>query len=218
MKSWPHVNIIDVGAARGALINEIVKPARPTDSYFAIGIDPLWHNSSHLYSKFLYRAIDNVNTIRLKKFYVNSDDQASSLLKMNYDQLSNDRSEVDKFYIPWANKLRNRLTILCMVSSLQAVADKYLAKKKIHFIKIDAEGNDLNVLKSLNFTNRPLFVTAECSSHFDRTKTIFKNGTNKTDLIEYMITRGYKVFHEENYEEKEDNGTQMSDIIFRNDR
>jgi hypothetical protein len=133
LEQFDFINIIDVGAARGALIRELVLPQRKPDSYFALGIDPLYHNSARYYQKFLYRAIDNVEKKTFKKFYISSDDQASSLLKMNYDLLTTDLNDKERFYVPWADKLYNRLTIFTLVTSLQNVIDKYFNNKVIHF-------------------------------------------------------------------------------------
>jgi len=151
-------NLIDVGCARGALIKEIVSQSRDLNTVYSVGIDLLNHGVEKFYSKYLQVGIDQIGDARfqIKKFYVNKDDQASSLLVMDYSNLSDNRMESGKIYVPWVNRLGVKFVIPIKVISLEKVIRKYFLDKKIHLLKIDAEGNDLRVIKSQKFANRPL--------------------------------------------------------------
>jgi hypothetical protein len=211
------INIIDIGCARGGLISEVVLPNRNLESVYSVGIDPLNHGVKSLYNHFVQVGIDDIfpSKFKLKRFYVNSDDQASSLLKMNYENITENLSDVSRIYVPWASKLRVRVVIPIIVVNLESIIRKYFSLAPIHFIKIDAEGNDLNVIKSQSFRNRPLFISAETSNHKDSRIRIFKGGSQREELVAYMNSKNYSIYHEVNYAEIKNHGTQMSDIVFK---
>lgn len=211
------VNIVDVGCARGALMKEVVLPKRELSSVFSVGIDPLNHGVGKLYSKYLQCGIDDIgdSKFRIKRFYVNKDDQASSLMQMDVLNLSENKLDTEKIYVPWASRLAVKFVIPIKVLSLESVFRKYFYEKKIHFLKIDAEGNDLRVLRSQKFENRPVYITAETSSHRNSNVRVFKNGSEKSELISFMRNHGYSIFHITNYVDVLANGTQMSDILFK---
>ena len=55
-------------------------------------------NDKDHYDKFFEVCVDNVDSPTEMEFYVNADDQASSLCQWNYDNLSSDKSDDSKFY------------------------------------------------------------------------------------------------------------------------
>ena len=211
------INIVDVGCARGALMKEIVLPTRGKESVYSVGVDPLNHGVRKYYNHFVQAAVDNIGSskFKIRKFYLNFDDQASSLLRMNYEQLTDNLLDQEKIYIPWKERLGVRLTLPVLVISLETVIRRYFFNKTIHFLKIDAEGNDLNILKSQLFINRPIFITAEASNHSNPNIRIFKDGSQKKELVEFMKSMNYTVYHEVNYASMSNNRTQTSDIVFR---
>ena len=218
-----HVNVVDVGCARGALPNYI-----HNSGYFSfetmkiIGLDPLKHRETDgLYSKILYCAVDDVGPgVHSANFYINNVDQASSLLEMDFENISNDINEVeDKYYIEFANDLQINGRITVPVISLESVIDTLFEKDvEIHFLKIDAEGKDLDIVKSMKLerTGRfPLFIALECSSHrIHPEKRIFKGGCHKDEVVEYMKSVGYSILDSVDCEYIEHNQTQMSDMVF----
>jgi hypothetical protein len=217
LENFEKINIIDVGCARGSLISEVVLPRRNLESVYSVGIDPLNHGVKSLYNHFIQVGIDDIfpSRFKLKKFYVNSDDQASSLLRMNYENITDNVSDVSKIYVPWAKQLRVRVVLPIIVVSLESVIKKYFIDTPIHFLKIDAEGNDLNVIKSQSFGNRPFFISAETSSHKDSSIRIFKGGSQREELVAFMNSKNYSLYHEVNHAADLCNGTQVSDIVFK---
>jgi len=211
------INIIDIGCARGALMKEIVLPQRGKESVFSVGVDPLNHGVKRYYDHFLQVAVDNIGSskFKIRKFYLNFDDQASSLLQMNYENLTDSLLDQERIYVPWKRRLGVRFTFPVLVINLETVIKRYFFNKKIHFLKIDAEGNDLNILKSQLFINRPLFISAEASNHPNPEIRLFKNGSQKKELVEFMKSMNYNVYQEANYGSIPNNQTQISDIIFK---
>ena len=216
------INVIDVGCARGSLSDYIQNRSNLMfESLYIVGIDPLVHRECEgLYSDIVHCAIDNVgDSILYADFYVNNDDQASSLLQMAFENISDDLADRDtKYYIEWAKKLGVKSVQKVQVISLKRIVDEFFSNKKIHFLKIDAEGKDLDIMKSMmleSTKNIPLFVSMECSSHRAHPEMrIFKNGCHKSDVLDYMKSIGYLVLDCFDYEYVEHNLTQMSDITF----
>jgi len=217
------INIIDVGCARGEFLR-IVKECF-TD-IFSIGIDPLNHFSERVnyskgdYNYYLQYAIDNINDdVQTANFFINNDDQASSLLEMDFNNLTDNLNERDsKYYIKWFRNLGIHKIINVQVRSLQKILNEYLLPQtKIHFLKIDAEGKDLDVVKSLGtWKSIPIFIGMECSAHNNKNIKIFKNGCHLNEILPYMESNNYSVFDKFMHEYDQSNLTQMCDIIFKN--
>jgi FkbM family methyltransferase len=216
-KRFDSINIVDVGCARGSLLKYT---KRIFSDVFSIGIDPLNHEFERgNYNHFIQCAIDNVGSDdQVMSFYVNQDDQASSLLQMDFANISSDLDERDsKYYIRWAQNLKILREIEINVKSLKTILDEINFPGKIHLLKIDAEGKDLDVVKSLgDHASRVIFVSLECSSHKNDSIKIFKNGCHINDVIPYMNSIGFEVFENFDCEEDPNNLTQMSDIVFVN--
>lgn len=215
------INLIDVGCARGQFLR-IVKNYF-TDVY-SIGIDPLNHHQERYnysngdYTYYVQTAVDNVLKESFVKFYINSDDQASSLLEMDFENITNDLNDTDsKYYVTWANNLKIKDTMETKVVSLEMIIDNYFQFKDIHFLKIDAEGKDLDIVKSLGrYINSPMFISLECSSHKNNNIRIFKNGCHRDDVVPYMLNNDFEIYKELDYGMQKDNLTQVTDFIFIN--
>ena len=62
--------------------------------------------------------------------------------------------------------------------------------KKIDFLNIDAEGNDFEILKSLNFIKyKPKLICIELIDHFNPNKKIIK----KNKIYKFLIKKKYKL-------------------------
>lgn len=220
-KKYKNINIVDVGCARGALLS-YARDMRVFDKIYSIGIDPLDHaHERPEYSAYLQCAVDNVgNKEEISDFFVNNDDQASSLLPMNFEHISDSLDErSEKYYVPWAKMLGIKSKISVRVFSLELILNKIMPERKIHLLKIDAEGKDLDIVKSLgSWSSVPDFISLECSAHKNDEIRIFKKGCHVSDVIPYMEGIGYSVFERFNYEEIPNNLTQACDIIFINNQ
>ena len=213
------INIIDVGCARGAFLRHVKDFF--TDIY-SVGIDPLDHGNHRSdysmgdFTHYIQCAIDNISDNTRAKFFINSDDQASSLLEMDFDNITENESEKEsKYIIRSSDNLRITNVIEVDVTNLKNIIDRYFRDTEIHFLKIDAEGNDLNVVKSLfDYINYPHFIALECSSHSDENIRIFKNGCHINGIIPFMEENGYEIYEKIDHSLDPDNRTQMHDLIF----
>jgi hypothetical protein len=214
---YNNINIIDVGAARAAFLFELSKVFE-LNNVFSIGIDPLNHGISNQYSKFLNVCVDNIprKTEETKTFYVNSIDQASSLCIITADNLSSEKKKGKVYYTDdIIKKLTNIVDAIDVkVLNLSDIIDQEI-DGIIHFIKIDAEGKDMDIVKSLepNFY-RIKYISIECTNEIPR----FEGEVNRKEFIEYFEKNNFKVFDLIDYEFENNNGTQMSDIVFVNQK
>ncbi len=222
------ITIIDIGCARSAFINEFLIKYFERNLIKSIGIDPLQHegsfNAEKNYTFYIKGCVDNIEKgcINKSKFYLNSIDQASSLLKINTKNFSSNLNDYEnKFYYPQdiierLNKIENIIEV--NVYNLEDIIDKYLDKDEIiDFIKIDAEGKDLEIVKSIkSYLYKIKFIAVECSSHSQKDLAIFVNGSTINDCIEYFECNNFSIYDLTDYSTKEDNLTQMSDVVFIN--
>ena len=229
-ESYERINVIDVGAARASFMNELWH-VFPRENIFSIGIDPINHHTSEKpggpivhktsvdYTCFLQCGVDNVGVITSRTFYMNSDDQTSSFSELLVDNLSHIEGDETKFWYSedTINKIKNIEHVVpdVMVYPLQEVIDQHLPEGIIDFIKIDAEGKDLEIVKSINdetLKNRVKFITIECPNKVPR----FQGESIKMECINYMKSKNFKVFYQINYEDDPSNRSPMSDVVFVN--
>lgn len=187
LKKFDKVNVVDVGAARASFLVELDKLV-DLSKVFAVGIDPISHGIEDHYDKFYHACVDNVDTPKTQMFYKNRiDDQASSLCSTIGEQVG-------------------EINIL----NLNSIINDDIPDDTIHFIKIDAEGKDLHIVKSLSeeVLARTKFIAIECPH--DRAR--YDGESTKDECIQYFDTIGFDVFfcHDTN------NGSGISDVVFIN--
>ena len=132
------------------------------------------------------------------------------------DNLSSEKKE-DKVY--YTEDIIKKLTTIVdtidvKVLNLSDINDDEV-EGIIHFVKIDAEGKDMDIVKSLkpNF-HRIKYISIECTNEIPR----FEGEVNRKEFIEYFEENNFKVFDLIDYEFEDNNGTQMSDVVFINKR
>lgn len=187
LEKFDKLNVVDVGAARASFLVELDKLV-DLSKVFAVGIDPISHGIEDHYDKFYHACVDNVDTPKTQMFYKNRiDDQASSLCSTIGEQVG-------------------EINIL----NLNSIINDDIPDDTIHFIKIDAEGKDLHIVKSLSeeVLARTKFIAIECPH--DRAR--YDGESTKDECIQYFDTIGFDVFfcHDTN------NGSGISDVVFIN--
>ena len=230
--AYDKINVVDVGAARGAFLVELEKIFKLEDVY-AIGIDPFNYpvdngytlpediDDSHRvmdhYDKFFQICVDNVESPTKKEFFINSDFQTSSLCKLQTENLSTDLNDKNKFY--YSQSILDKITqiqevVEVDVLNLDTLINEELPEGIVHFIKIDTEGKDLNIVKSLSddTLGRTKFICIECPNFISR----FEGEANKQECVDYFESKNFKVFNFINYEEDLTNRQPMSDVVFIN--
>lgn len=217
-----YIRVIDVGAARAQLIRERLVNFFDLSKVYSIGIDPLDHGVKQYYNKFFQICVDNIleNTVEEKDFYINEIDQASSLCRIQTENFTSNIQDSEKIYFDDEvfQKLKNIIgQIKVLVYNLnQVINEEFKNNEIIDLIKIDAEGKDFDIVKSIESNlHRVKFIAIECTSHKNNL-TRFEGEGTKTELIEYFKKHGFDIHCCIDHEYREDNKTQMSDITFVN--
>ena len=215
--TYDEINVVDVGAARGSFLVELEKIYELKDVY-AIGIDPFNHQVKDHYDKFFQICVDNVDSPTKKEFFINADDQTSSLCKLQTENLSTDLNDKNKFY--YSQSILDKITqiqevVEVDVLNLDTLINEELPEGIVHFIKIDTEGKDLDIAKSLSddTLGRTKFICIECPNFISR----FEGEANKQECVDYFESKNFKVFDFINYEEDLTNRQPMSDVVFINE-
>ena len=221
-KSKEYINIVDVGAARGQFLIERLINFFKLSKVNSIGIDPFDHGVSKFYNKFFHVCVDNIpeNTVSYEDFYINEIDQSSSLCKIQIENFTSDLNDVDKIY--FTPDVLDRLSNITNVVKVQIVNlndilnSEFSNNEIIDIIKIDAEGKDFNIVKSIESNlHRIKFIAIECTSHKDNLTRFEEEGTKK-EFIEYFKEKKFDIHYCIDHEYRSDNRTQMSDITFVN--
>lgn len=223
-----NITVIDVGCARCALLNEFLINYFDRNNIKIIGIDPLQHdgkfNAFNYYDFYIKGCVDNIprNSKQQTNFYINEIDQASSMLKIKTDNFTSDLNNLEnKYYYPEEiiNRLKNITNIINVdVYNINDIISNTIGDNIfIDFIKIDAEGKDLDIAKSLqeNF-HRIKYIAIECSSHKNKEIEIFENGSNLSNAINFFNENGFDIYDLTDYSIRDDNKTQMTDVVFIN--
>jgi hypothetical protein len=168
----------------------------------SIGIDPLIedykkysHNILNSYT-FIYDCVIDIDE-KDKLFYVTSAKDCSSLYKFN-EKITNDETNTIDFYLP-----ENRMKDSCTVIDKRIVGSKTLENifdlhkiEVLHILKVDAQGNDLNVIKSAEkYLDRILFIVMESNS--EDTTTLYKDSTTFHEDHTYLISHNFKLLGKE---------------------
>lgn len=194
------INIIDVGCNTGPFIKE-VKPHIKKKSYW-IGIDPTDHKVGNLYELFLNKAISNVKEDEKAIFTEYNDSGCNSLLDMNTDIITHDRaSSKDKWFIDRViEEVVQKKEVV--VTSLERVLNDIpkFEKEFVHYVKIDTQGNDINVARSLGkYLRKTMFIQLECVTSHDPKKVLYKGQQLLENDIDDMRLLGFSLMNVEDY-------------------
>ena len=196
--NYDKINVIDVGVARGSFIHEL-GAVFPEKNIYSIGIDPHpMDNAEDRYTLFIKACVDNIVGISTGDMYIHMDTQANSLCINKNNAGTLEEGDV----------IGDTATV--EILNLNTIIEESLSDKVIHFIKIDAEGKDLDIVESLSESTlkRVKYIALECKSGEPR----FDGDRDKIECIRYMEAIGFDV----DYEYETDNGSGISDVVFVN--
>ena len=206
LASYEKVNVIDVGAARGSFIEELagvfVQAGLGDNEIYSIGIDPSHREAEEKYDTFIRACVDNVESPREEDLYIHDkDDQAHSLCISVLED-----GGTGEFY---PADSRRKVWVL----NLNTIIDYHwwlFDEQIIHFLKIDAEGKDLDIVESLSQENlkRIKYIALECKNGAPR----YEGDRDIDECIKYMKSIGFDV----SFRWDAHNNTQLSDVVFVN--
>ena len=194
------INIIDVGCNTGPFIKE-VKPNIKKKSYW-VGIDPTDHKVGDLYELYLNKAVSNVKEDEKAIFTEYNDSGCNSLLDMNTDIITHDRtSSKDKWFIDRIiEQVIQKKEVV--VTSLERILNDITKFKEefVHYVKIDTQGNDINVAKSLGkYLQKTIFIQLECVTSHDPKKVLYKGQQLFENDVDDMRLLGFTLMNIEDY-------------------
>ena len=156
------VVFIDVGAGRGDVRHRLVA-ASLHKRLFSVGIDPIDVRAHLLYAGYVQAAITD-GPEGYADFYCYGSSDCSSLKRLNAAKVTHDPSQGgDRLYYSPAPIERLEHTVTVPTFNLSTIVRQYgLADDVLHFLKIDAQGSDLDAFRSLgSLSERCLFVRTE---------------------------------------------------------
>ena len=145
-----RVVFIDVGAGPGDILQGL-RQGRLKKPIFSIGIDPVDLRGHRAYSGFVIAAIKS-GVEEPRDFYQYSSLDCSSLKRMDTSKVTHDPRERGAEGRYFNAKVIERLEEVLRVPTfnLSTIVRNYgLEDEVLHFVKIDAQGSDLDVFRSL---------------------------------------------------------------------
>ncbi|MBI4333119.1 MAG: FkbM family methyltransferase [Chloroflexi bacterium] len=178
----------DVGANRGQWIEQVI-PLYPDCTIYAFepipGITPRHDNV------ILQNCAVDINEGEQRVFYVTGDNTTSSLLELEervtekFTDFTDDRGILHK---------ASDFDIMSVIKVRTIRLDKFVDEagiSEIHYLKIDTEGNDLNVLKSLG--EKSNIVWAFEIEVWNEKPTLFKGSACGDECLDYVESKGFSV-------------------------
>ena len=192
------INVIDVGCYTGQVTKEFVA-GLPMKSIFSIGIDPIEHAKVYAFTHYVQCAVRNCEATEAN-FYQYSDPMCSSLLKMT-ENITHDPAERESKWFGGHDFERLLNTKTVPVRSLASIIEEYnLSDSTIHFLKIDAQGCDMEVFLSLGkYINNCLFVQMETITSKSKDITLYEGQSLYEDEKLIMEAHGFEFFSMKDY-------------------
>ncbi len=183
LKKYDRLNVLDIGHHKGHFAEEFSKKVAPLDKYlYCVGIDPIDHGSTSN-NLFIQKAVSTKEGIR--KFHLYNEQGCNSLNEMLLD---------NKFQRPQEILKTGETEVACV--KLSKILQE-LNLKTIHYLKIDAQGNDRDVLESAeDWLQKCLFVQIETCVAKSDDELMYKNQNTRDSDVEYMKSKGFELFDE----------------------
>jgi hypothetical protein len=209
------VNIVDIGCHKAGVVS-YVKP-KLNNSSFWIGADPCNHGVGGFYDKYFELAIDNVDSELEGKFTEYPDEMGcNSLLELNRECITHNLDEYDKKWWIKANIEQREVSRQVKINSLYNILNSINFQDQIHYLKIDTQGNDINVVKSLKtFINQTHYIQIETVTSHNKNITLYKNQNIHEEDVEEMSKLGFSVLYMEDYSINK-NACPEANVIFYN--
>ncbi|MFA6165713.1 MAG: FkbM family methyltransferase [Gemmatimonadaceae bacterium] len=194
----PSVVFVDVGAGRGDVLHAL----RCTDLHkrlFALGIDPIDLRGQPSYTGYVQAAITDGPEGHAELFrYASSD--CSSLKRMDPTKVTHDPAlGGDRLYYTPTPIERLEEMVRVPTFHLSTIIRQYgLANDVLHFVKIDAQGSDLDVFRSLGeMSSRCLFLRMETVCHEGEgpAPTLYEGQTTFAEDRAALEAAGFRLFN-----------------------
>ena len=186
-ESKDSINFIDIGCHKGAFLQSLSSKINKRINH-SMGIDPIDHGVRGMYNTFLNVAVDNVKDKTTKTLHLYPETGCNSLLELNKEILTQNPTEYDNKWYVGGRNINHHYTkqkeILVNVNSMSNILTELNYHESIDVVKIDTQGNDLDVLLS--------FGDYISSIKYIQIETVYTH--NK----EITLYKGQSIFEEDN--------------------
>lgn len=178
----------DIGVNKGQWVENITAMYPECTIY---GFEPIPGITPQYDNLILLNYAVDVNEDEARDFYITNDNVTSSLLELEsqvvnrFDDFTDERGYVH---------LKSDFDIQSVIKVTTKRLDRFMDENniaEIHYLKIDTEGNDLNVLKSLG--NRCNSVWAFEVEVWNEKPTLFRNSAWRDECLDYIKSSGFSV-------------------------
>lgn len=209
-----HINLLDIGCHKAHFLDYFQGILnRPINSF---GIDAIDYGVGGRYSFFLKKAVDDIETPQIKKFNKYIEPGCNSLLEMRRDIIVHERDKKG-WYVGWdIESVHEQEDVEC--DSIKNILDKHYIwhDELIDYVKIDTQGNDINVVKSFKeYLDKVKYIQIEAVSSHDKDVTLYKGQTIMEEDIEIMKSLGFVPIFIQDYAIVT-RASPEADIIFKN--
>lgn len=198
--------IIDVGCHKGHFIDDFTHHFK---GKFSIGIDPVNHGVANKYNKYYEVAISDF--CGKSKFNEYVEPGCNSLLDMKVDNVVHDSSKYGWYVKHGIEQKTNEYIV--NVRTLKSIIEENNLEI-IDYLKIDTQGNDINVVKSCGELVKNIkLIQMECVSSHDKNIVLYEGQQLMEQDIEDMDKLGFDVLNITDYS---GSASPEADIIFVN--
>lgn len=195
----PKINFVDVGAARGDVLHILQGKTRLRKPITSLGVDPVDFRGEPDYSHFVRGVISLLPETEVQ-FFVHEESSVSSLYHMITENVVFDQSLIDgiNYYAPPSvQAVREIINVRSF--RLETLLTQHMNEKEIiHFLKIDAQGADMDAFRSLgNWVKQCLFVQIETvvRTAKDRDTRLYAGQTTFAEDHEVLKTAGFRLLN-----------------------
>jgi len=213
LKSYEKICLIDVGYHKGHFALKFLEEYKiQRDEIYIIGIDPIDYRSEisdgHC-DEFHQVAIST--TQGKTKFNLYDEPGCNSLHELNVDKRVDQKQSEDGWYCRYEIKKVDEIEV--DVVTLKSIIES-ANQEIIHYLKIDTQGNDINVIKSCEEKiQNVMFIQMESCVAKNENQIMYENQSTIDNDISYMESLGFELLHTIDYST---DAPPEADIIFYN--
>ena len=209
------VNIIDVGVLSAGLWYKVHDNNLVKSPSFWIGVEPdiAYPNN---YDVMFEMAANDVDVPTTQMFNIHHDKGLNSLLELvDDDRLTRDKNDMSRFYLgsdigKYSGK--KEVTVAPMSYMLDTIPN--FSDQTIHFLKIDAQGVDVGVVKSMGkYLSKTMFIMIESVTRNNPDAVLYEGQTVLEDDIVSMKEMGFELFYMHDHTEY---ASPDADVVFIN--
>jgi len=189
LNSYNKLCLIDIGYHKGHFTQDFLNlfSHLSRTNIKIIGVDPIDYEV-RLCDKFYNNAVSSEEGDRT--FFLYDEPGCNSLSEMNLENLTN-KNGGNGWYCGYNINKIGQKTIKAITLEQIITESK---EELIHFLKIDTQGHDIDVVASAGKSiEKVLFIQMESCVAKNESQLMYKNQTTLKDDVKYMSTKNFKL-------------------------